>query len=104
MLSFKIFIFAVLLLATDVFAGRINYSAKYHVGSTIARTSKNAEIPDSKEQLVVDKMKEWSEGKYEAAKSRHNIVQVTNVQVAASKGKASEEVQEMESIVRKHIK
>ena len=104
MFNFKVLLLAFLLLATDVFAARINYSAKYHDGKKISRTSKNAEVPDDKEQLILDKMKEWSDDKYEASKSKHNIIQVTNVEVAASKGKASEEVQDMQHIVHEHIK
>ena len=100
----KVLFLAFLLLATNVFATRINYSAKYHDKDKIARTSKNAEVPDHKEQLILDNMATWSDNKYNAAKSKHNVIQVTNAEPAASKGKASEEVQEMQSIVSKNIK
>ena len=100
----KVLFLAFLLLATNVFAARINYSAKYHDKDKIARTSKNAEVPDDKEQLILDNMATWSDNKYNAANSKHNVIQVTNAEPAASKGKASEEVQEMQSIVSKNIK
>lgn len=100
----KLLLLALLLLATNIFAARINYSAKYHDKDKIARTSKNAEVPDDKEQLILDNMATWSDDKYNAAKSKHNVIQVTNAEPAASKGKASEEVQEMQSIVSKNIK
>ena len=104
MFKSKVLLLAVLLLATDVFAARINYSAKYTDGDRISRTSKNANVPDDKEQSILDNMKTWSNDKYTATKTRHGIIQVANVEPAASKGKASEEVQDMESIVRKNIK
>ncbi|KAI4128810.1 MAG: hypothetical protein LQ347_004031 [Umbilicaria vellea] len=100
----KVLLLSILLLASDVFAARINYSAKYKDGDKIARTSKNAQVPDDKEQSILDHMKTWSGDKYEATKSKFNFIQVTNVEAAASKGKASEEVQEMQSIVAKNIK
>ena len=104
MLNLKVLLLAFLLLASNVFAGRINYSAKYKDGDKISRTSKNANVPDDKEQDIIDHMREWSDNKYEAGKSRHNIIQVTNIEIAESKGEASEEVKDMQHIVNKNIK
>ena len=105
MFNLKVLLLAFLLLATNVFAARINYSAKYKDGDKTQRTSKNANVPDDKEQSILDNMKTWSDNKYEAHKStRVNIIQVTNIVEAASKGKASEEVQDMQQIVNDHIK
>ena len=105
MLNLKLLLLAFLLLATDVFAARINYSASYKDGDKISHTSKNKEVPDDKEQLIVDNMRTWSDDKYEAHKNaRVRLIQVTNLKDAASKGKASEEVQEMQKIVNDHIK
>ena len=103
MFKSQVLLLAVLVLATDVFAARITYNAKYTDGDKIARTTKNAEVPDDKEQSILDNMGTWSDDKYTATKSKHNIVVVTNAKPAASKGKASEEVQEMQSIVSKNI-
>jgi hypothetical protein len=104
MFNLKVLLLASLLLATDVFAARINYSAKYTDGDKIARTSKLLEVPDDKEQLILDDMGKWSDNKYSASKSKYNFIQVINAEPAASKGKASEEVQEMQSIVNQNIK
>ncbi|KAI9722707.1 MAG: hypothetical protein M1812_001638 [Candelaria pacifica] len=104
MYKLNVLLMAFLLLATNVFAARINYSAKYKDGDKTSRTSKNANVPDDKEQDILDNMKSWSNDKYTASKSKFNIIQVINVEEAASKGKASEEVQDMQSIVSKHIK
>ena len=105
MFHLKVLLLAFLLLATDAFAARINYSAKYKDGDKTQRTSKNGNVPDDKEQSILDNMKTWSNSKYEAHKNtKVNIIQVTNVQEAASKGKASEEVQDMQKIVNEHIK
>lgn len=104
MLNLKIFMLALLLLATDALAARINYSAKYTDGAKISRTFKNAEVADDKEQLILDGMASWSGNRYTATKSRLNIIQVVNAQPAASKGKASEQVQDMQSIVHQHTK
>ncbi|KAL9623223.1 MAG: hypothetical protein Q9160_002538 [Pyrenula sp. 1 TL-2023] len=105
MLNFRILPLAFLLLASNVFAARINYSAKYKNGKKTSRTSKNSEVPDDKEQLILDDMQTWSDNKYSAKKNEKlNLIQVANAEPAASKGKASEEVQDMQSIVKKHIK
>ena len=104
MFNSKALLLAFFLLATDVFAARINYSAKYKNGDKTDRTSKNKNVPDDKEQSILDNMKAWSDNKYDATKSRHNLIQVVNAEAASSKGAASEEVQEMESIVTKNIK
>jgi len=102
--NLRVLLLAFLLLATDVFAGRISYTAKYTIGGNMQRTSKLANVPNDKEQLIIDNMGAWSDNKYTASHSKHNMVLVTNVEAAASKGQASEEVQEMQTIVNQHIK
>ncbi|KAI9703696.1 MAG: hypothetical protein M1836_007466 [Candelina mexicana] len=104
MFKLNVLMMVFLLLTANVFAARINYSAKYKVGDKIERTSKNGEVPDDKEDDIIKNMKDWSNNKYSASKSKLNIIQVINAEPAASKGKASEEVQDMQSIVNKHIK
>ena len=102
MFNLKVLLFAVFLLASDVFAGRINYSAKYKVGKEIKRTSKNGVVPDGTEDAIVAGMAQWSGGAYSASLSKHGFVQVVNAAAAASKGAASGQVQQMETIVRQH--
>lgn len=100
----KVVLLAFFLLAIDVFAARVVYSAKYKVLGEVKREKKNANVPDHKEQSVLDNMKSWSDKKYDAEKSRHNMVLVVNAEPAEAKGKANDEVQEMQSMVNKNIK
>lgn len=59
MLNLNVMLLAFLVLAaTDVFAARISYSAKYKDGHKKSCTSKNAEILDNKEELILDNIKE----------------------------------------------
>lgn len=105
MFIFKALLLAVLLPVTDVCAARIYYSAKYthSDNNDISRTSKSANVPDDKVDLIVTNMQIWANDKYTATNSRHNMITVANVEPAASKGKASEEVQDMQSIVSSNI-
>ena len=96
MLKAQVLLLAALLLATNVLAGRISYSASYTNGDKTQRTQKLSNVPDDKDDLIVDNMQTWSDGKYTASVSRHNIVVVANVVGAASKGLASEQVQDMQ--------
>ena len=104
MLQLKALLLASLLLTTEVLAARITYSAKFHDGHKIPHTSKLGNVPDDKEQDILDNMAHWSDNKYSAKKSKHNMILVVNAEAAASRGKASEEIQEMQSIVHKHTK
>lgn len=85
---------------------RVNYSAKYELGGGIKYTGKNATVPYNKKETIVENVKEWSENKYDAhhAKNLPNFVQVVNIQAAPSRGKALEEVEEMQRIVHRHTK
>ena len=104
MLGSQIYLFAFLLLAADTLGARLQYTAKYKVGDEIKRTNTAAgDITDEKGENIVEHMKEWSDNKYSASKlKRGGIYAVINVEPAASKGKASEEIQEMRSIVAKN--
>ncbi|KAI1455278.1 hypothetical protein F4805DRAFT_436234 [Annulohypoxylon moriforme] len=102
MFNLKVIFFAFLLLATDVLAARINYSAKYHDGKKVARTSKNAEIADELAPIIVQQMHTWSGGAYQAGLSKYGFVQVVNAQVAPSKGAASAQVQQMQTLIHQH--
>lgn len=103
MFNLKIAFFAVFLLAAEVFGARINYSAKYAVGNKIERTSKNGQVPDEAQDSIIQNMRTWSGGAYSASLSKHNIIQVVNNAAAASKGAASGQVQQMQTIVHQNI-
>ena len=91
------------MLATDVFAARINYSAKFtDQNGVVHRTQKLGSIDDDKADLVVNNMGTWSDNKYSATLSRHNMVMVVNAVAAGSKGEASQEVQDMQSLVNQN--
>lgn len=100
----KVSLLAFLLLATEVLTARIVYSAKYKGKDRTQHTSKNANVPDDKKQLIIDNMRTWSDNKYSAGLSRHVDILVTNAEPAASIGKAGEEIQEMQSIVNRNIR
>ncbi|KAI0896647.1 hypothetical protein F4806DRAFT_465280 [Annulohypoxylon nitens] len=102
MFNMKVVLFAFLLLAADVFAARINYSAKYHDGKKVARTSKNGEVADAVAQSILTEMHTWSGGAYQAGMSKYGFIQVVNTQVAASKGAASTQVQNMQALIHAH--
>ena len=104
MFKSQVLLLAALLLVTDVFAARISYSAKYTNGDNTQRTQKLGNVPDDKADLIVNNMQTWSNDKYTATQTRHNIIVVANVEAAASKGLASEQVQDMQSIVNNNIK
>lgn len=104
MFNIKVLLLAIFLLASDVFAIRINYSAKYKVGKKIERTSKNGgEVPDAAQDEIIQNMGRWSNGAYSAGLSKHGMIQVVNSVPAASKGAASGQVQQMQTIVRQNI-
>ncbi|KAI0880278.1 uncharacterized protein GGS22DRAFT_175629 [Annulohypoxylon maeteangense] len=102
MFSIKVILFAFLLLAADALAARINYSAKYTDGKKIARTTKNAEVADNLSNSILHGMATWSGGAYQAALSKYGFIQITNTHVAASKGAASAQVQQMQTLIHQH--
>ncbi|KAI2467397.1 hypothetical protein F4781DRAFT_402259 [Annulohypoxylon bovei var. microspora] len=102
MFNMKVLFLAFLLLATDVLAARINYSAKYKDGKKTSRTSKNGEVSDERAEAILQDMHTWSGGRYLAGMSKYGFIQITNAQVAASKGAASAQVQEMQSLIHQH--
>ena len=62
MYNAKVFllVFFFFLLAIDAFAARINHSAKYKDGDKIARITKSANVPDDKEELIIENIKKGS--------------------------------------------
>ena len=101
MFNFKVLLLAFLLLATNVLATRVTYSGKFTGQKVGDRTQKLATVDDHKGEQIVENMATWSNGKYTASKSGSavNMITVVNAVAAASKGQASEMVQEMQTIV-----
>ncbi|OTB11608.1 hypothetical protein K445DRAFT_15665 [Daldinia sp. EC12] len=99
----RVLLLPVLLLGGRAPATRISYSARYMKGNEIGRTSKLTIIPDNKVQDVVQNMRAWSNNRYDARISAHNIIIISNIDPAISKGSASTQVMEMQSIVNQHI-
>ncbi|KAI0843821.1 hypothetical protein F5Y00DRAFT_267187 [Daldinia vernicosa] len=99
----KALLLAILLLAAETFAARINYSAKYTDGREIRHTQKLGTIPDDKVQDIIQHMRTWSNNQYDARISAHNMVIVSNTAPASSKSAASAHVQQMQSIANRHI-
>lgn len=102
MFNVKVLSLAFLLLATNVLAVRVNYVAKYTGQLVGERNSKMATVDDHKGEQIIEKMATWSNGKYKAARSGSaavNMINVVNAVEAESKGKSSEMLQEMQSIV-----
>lgn len=106
MLNVKVLLLAFLLLATNVLAVRVTYSAKFTGQKVGERTSKLATVEDDKGEQIVEKMGTWSNGKYTAKKSGSaaNMITVTNVVEAPSKGAANDMVQDMQHIVATNYK
>lgn len=101
MLNFKVLFLAFLLLATNALAVRVTYSAKYTGQAVGERTQKLATVDDDKGEQILDHMSTWSGGKYTASRSTRvaNMIIVVNVVEAASKGAASDMLQDMQTIV-----
>jgi cell fate regulator YaaT (PSP1 superfamily) len=111
MLNIKVFLLAVLLLATEALAININYTAKYNgkdlKGNAATQTEKKAggSLTDEQGQEVIEKMGEWSNNKFKATKSRvANIITVVNTSNAKDKNDATSEVNEAQQLVNKNIK
>jgi hypothetical protein len=107
MFNVKVLLLAFLLLATNVLAVRVTYSAKFTGQKVGERTSKLATVEDDKGTQIIEKMATWSNGKYTAARSASaavNMINVVNAVEAPSKGAASDMVQEMQTIVANNYK
>ncbi|KAI8965297.1 hypothetical protein F5Y11DRAFT_344738 [Daldinia sp. FL1419] len=104
MFNVKTTLAVILLLATEALAARISYSAKYADNFEVRRFQKLAIIPDEKAGGVIEHMGTWSNSRYTAKASHHDMIIVSNTVPALSKNDATAEVEEMQSIVRQHIK
>ncbi|KAF2154515.1 hypothetical protein K461DRAFT_319067 [Myriangium duriaei CBS 260.36] len=94
-----------LLLSNSVLAAKIQYQARYKVGKVPKTTSKTGDVPDGKVQAIVDGMGLWSGYKYKATKTPGSTgLQVFNANNAISFDRTGPMLQEMESLVKKHIK
>ena len=83
---------------------KINHSAKYTNGDNTQRTQKSEKVSDYKAGLIVNNMQIWFDDKCTTTNSRFNMIVVANVKAVASKGLASEQIQEIPSIVNSNIK
>ena len=107
MLNIKVILLAFLLLATNALAAvRVTYSAKFTGQKVGDRTQKLASVEEDEANQIVEHMATWSNNKYTASQSRSvaNMIIVVNAVAAASKGEASEMVQEMQSIVNRNLR
>ncbi|KAG0203764.1 hypothetical protein BGX28_004080 [Mortierella sp. GBA30] len=89
-------------LVTDVFAARLNYSARYQqgLGGKPGLTTLAQQITDEHEALILQHIGEWSGGKYTASKNRLNILMVSAVNMVQTKAQASSEVQDMRALIK----
>ncbi|RAL10194.1 uncharacterized protein BO97DRAFT_426721 [Aspergillus homomorphus CBS 101889] len=111
--GFSVFmLLGLLLLATDVLATRVKYNAYYNQvvhkdGKEVTEKKTNSDmrtIPDDKETEVKDGIHGWSGGKYRARESRFNMLYIETTSTLASNKEAKDAVEDMRSLVNKHIK
>ena len=103
MFSLKILLLALCLLATNILAVRVTYSAKFTGQKASEHTQRLDTVDDDKGVQILEHMFAWSGGKYMASRVRVlNMILVVNVEAAESKGRASEMIQQMVSIVSRN--
>ena len=105
MFNLKVLFLAFLLLAADALAARVIYSGNFAGSSVSTRTQKATVVDDAKAEAILENIATWSNGEFTASKGRTTgIVTVVNVEAAASKGKASELVQNMQAVVSENYR
>lgn len=110
MFNSKFVLFALLLLAVDVFAIRINYVSKYKgtgmdgKPAVLRETKNGGTIADAKGDEVVKDMPEWSHHKYTASKSGKavSLITVTSSTEYENKNGAVDANNDMQQIVNSH--
>lgn len=109
MYGLKALSFATLLLAGQVFAGRVNYSMGYTEGGLQGKggSEKKAggRIDDSKDDLLIKNMKEWSHNKFYA--SQHAATKIITVQLVdkvKTSNEASDAVKDAQQLVNQKTK
>lgn len=111
MFNIRVFLLAILLLATEAWAVNMQYTAKYNgkdlKGKEATMTEKKAggSLTDAEGEEVIKNMGTWSNNKFKATKSRvANIITVVNTSNAANKNEATSEVNEAQQLVNKNVK
>ncbi len=107
MFKSNVFLLAFLLFAANTFAARLVFWADYKQGTGPSdHTSKMSPkgVPDDKEDDVVNKIGEWSDGKYTAKKNRLNIITIKNKDIAKDRDAATDLIKDMEKVYRAHVK
>lgn len=110
-MQFNFLTIAAILLAGETLASKISYTAQYNgkdlKGNASVQTEKKAggTIPDDKDDDVVNNIGTWSSHKFSAKKNaRTGIIIVSNTTPAADKSTATNENNEAQQLVNKHIK
>lgn len=109
----KAAIITLLFLAASAFAARLHCIAFYEgtnvlSGATSREGKLCGSISDEHGDAVIDHIGEWSGGRYKATWSEGGRVripktlQVENVEKAANKEAATEEIKDMQHVVRSH--
>lgn len=109
MYNLKLVSFATLMVATQVFASRINYTTEFTKGGAGGHggsETKTSQIPDTKDQEVLKDVATWSNHRFEAKRNPlvPSIIQVTSVKKVQTKEDATKANNEAYNLVEKHIK
>lgn len=109
MYSLKLVSFATLMVATQVFASRINYTTDFTTGGAGGHggsETKTSQIPDIKDQEVLKDIATWSNNRFEAKRNPlvTSIIQVTTVKKVQTKKEATKANNEAYNLVETHIK
>lgn len=108
MYNLKLITFAALLLACQVFAARITYSA-YNKSGGINKTGNwenkaGGRIPDDKDEELLNDIGDWSDGKFTASQNaRTGVIIVKAVEAAEDKTGATNLNNEAQQLVIQHI-
>lgn len=109
MYNLKLVSFATLMVATQVFASRINYTTEFTKGGSGGHggsETKTSQIPDIKDREVLKDVATWSNHRFEAKRNPlvPSIIQVTSVKKVQTKEEATKVNNEAYNLVEKHIK
>ncbi|OJJ66432.1 hypothetical protein ASPBRDRAFT_49070 [Aspergillus brasiliensis CBS 101740] len=107
MQNLKLILLAAFFLLSEAFAVRISYWAYDKTGGLQKKgkyEQKNGgEIPDDKEDYLIQNIGTWSNHAYTAEKTVRNIIVVKAVDKTQTKSGATHLIQVAESLVRQHI-
>lgn len=108
MYNLKLLSFAALMLATQVCAGRISYSTSYKQGGIrgdgATEQKAGGTIPDDKDDLVLDNIKDWSNDRFKAKRNiRSQVIIVSSKEKVDSKDEALTANNDAQQLVNQHI-